>query len=64
MYVFKQASVNFDTGWVWFHISVVFNSIHFKPKKGTPTMVTSITCQVSTRDFKWFTVTYLLPNFM
>jgi len=38
---------NFDTGWVWFHISVAFSSIHYKPQKGILMMVTPSSWQVS-----------------
>jgi len=47
---------NFDTSWVLCHISVVFFQISFKSQKGTPTMVTRPTCQISSNSFHWFTV--------
>ena len=38
-FIHKNRSRNFDTGWVSYHISMVFIPIPFKPQKGTPTMV-------------------------
>jgi len=49
-------SHNFDTGWVLCHISMVFSWIPFKSQKGTPTMFTPSTCQVSTHFSKRFTL--------
>ena len=55
-FIHKNRSHNCDTGWVLCHISMAFNWIPFKLQKGTPTIVTPSTQQISAHSFKRLTL--------
>jgi len=55
-FLFQIRSRNFDISWILCHISVIFFQIPFKPQKGTSTMVSLPTCQVSSNFFQWFSL--------